>query len=346
MSLPTRKKTAAIEREGINFTRGVVEAQNSIFHEIHHENDYGNDAFIEFVDGEEVTGVCVAAQIKSGSSYCTPTTCRIPHTEKQANYWRRHSLSVLGIVYDPDEHVAYWIDLAAWCRHHPGAGTVVFLKNDVSRFDAQNFREIVAPRLIRKTPQLDFQRAKEFALSLEPEAHSLGLRVLLHKYHDTPETWEIFHQCLISRPMENLDRFIAYAHAHIPWHGDIAGPVVHEPLRSQVQSQMATWNRRELLPLLGLIDENGVERGTPGQSVYAIVDLSISQPEEKLRDIIFDSDVSAALRENAVFLFSLIARQKAVPVLQLALSDSRLAKVAGHMLSQLREAFLEAQEHS
>jgi hypothetical protein len=69
MPLPTRRHTSATERDGINFVRAVVEVQNCTFNEIHRENDYGNDAFVELVEGEQVSGVCVGVQVKSGVSY-------------------------------------------------------------------------------------------------------------------------------------------------------------------------------------------------------------------------------------------------------------------------------------
>ena len=70
--MSTRKKIETItEREGVNYLRNLVERANCIFHEIHRENDFGNDAIVEFVENESVKGVCVAVQVKSGNSYCT-----------------------------------------------------------------------------------------------------------------------------------------------------------------------------------------------------------------------------------------------------------------------------------
>jgi len=345
MTLPRRPKTAATERQGVNVVRQLVEAQGCIFHEIHHENDYGNDAFVELVDGEQVTGVCIAVQIKSGSSYCTPTACRIPYTEKQATYWLHHSLRVLGIVYDPDEGACYWVDLVAQTRRQPQGGTALFAKSDFRRFDSVNFAEFVMPLLLGKTFQraegrrrISLQRATEFARSSEAEAHSLGLRSLLYDHYRSAEAWRSFHELLLERPTGQLDPFIAYALAHIPWHGDIAGPAIPQPLRGKVALEMSAWGRRELLALLHLLDESeaGIERGTVGQSIYAIIDLSIGDSQQKLADVVFDNGITPSLRDAALFLLCFVAQDAVAPTLERALADPALAKRAEQMIAHLK----------
>jgi hypothetical protein len=76
LTMPKRRRTSAIERDGVNYVRTIIENANSIFNEIHRENDYGNDGFIELVDGERVTGKLLLVQIKSGKTYndSTPQT--------------------------------------------------------------------------------------------------------------------------------------------------------------------------------------------------------------------------------------------------------------------------------
>ncbi len=64
-----RQQSRATARAGVNYVRDVVEGHNCIFQEIDVENDIGNDAYIELIEREEATGICVAVQIKSGPSY-------------------------------------------------------------------------------------------------------------------------------------------------------------------------------------------------------------------------------------------------------------------------------------
>jgi hypothetical protein len=337
MTLPTRRKTSSTEKVGVNFVRQVVEAANCIFHEIHHENDYGNDAFVEIVDGEEVTGICVGVQVKSGSSYCTPTSCRIPYSAKQAHYWSNHSLGVLGVVFDPAENVAYWTELKAHCKRTPGSGSLTFEKTEFRRLDLDNFAAVVVPRLLGRKPRLTFELAKRYATSRDEEEHGIGVRALLYGYHDTLETWTILRAILTERPVKNLDPFIVYAFAHIPWHGDMIGHQVDKRVRQSVREAMRQWGRPELERLLALMDESGISRGSIGQSVYAIVDLCIDNPEPKLNELIFDKELAVEVRENGLLLLSYVLQEAAEPMLARASLDPVLAEPAGELRYHLCE---------
>src|SRR5665213_1815134 len=110
-AMPIRKLNTVTERAGVNYVRDVVETNNSIFKEQDVRHDYGHDAFVLLVDGERVLPKEIAMQIKSGASYCTPTTCKIPATRGQLLFWAGHDLDTLGVVYDPGEAMAYWVDL-------------------------------------------------------------------------------------------------------------------------------------------------------------------------------------------------------------------------------------------
>ena len=98
-----KQKTSAMERNGIEYVRSIVEKETCIFHEIALRNDFGNDAFVEIVDNEIVTGVSIALQIKSGKSYCRICLCYL--RDKKPNLFfirvvlgkklkRMHSMSI------------------------------------------------------------------------------------------------------------------------------------------------------------------------------------------------------------------------------------------------------------
>ena len=102
--MPKRKRLNAIERDGVNYVRSIIENANSIFNEIHRENDYGNDGFIELVDGENVTGKFLLVQIKSGKTYNSKSSCSIPADEDHFKYWCSHKLPVIDIMEGPAPH--------------------------------------------------------------------------------------------------------------------------------------------------------------------------------------------------------------------------------------------------
>ena len=105
--MPIRKRSSATERLGVNYVRSIVEENNSVFKEIAQQHDYGHDAFVLLVEGEQVLPKEIAMQIKSGASYCTLTTCKIPATASQLTFWKGHDpgrSSSRGIF----EHIQYF----------------------------------------------------------------------------------------------------------------------------------------------------------------------------------------------------------------------------------------------
>jgi hypothetical protein len=142
----------------VNFVRNAVEVNNSVFKEQDLRHDYAHDAFVMLVEGKHVLPKEIAMQIKSGTSYCKPTTCNIPAKAGQLTFWAGHDMDTLGIVYDPDEDMAYWVDLKVEARQRTRGqreqtGAVIeFPKSPWNRFDARMFREFLVPTLQGKTP--------------------------------------------------------------------------------------------------------------------------------------------------------------------------------------------------
>ena len=342
MPSPKRPITAATERDGVNFVRSVVEGANCIFHEIHRDNDYGNDAFLEIVDDECVTGICVVLQIKSGQSYCLAESCSIPTTPKQRNYWSGHKLPVVGVVYDPSEEVGYWVDISR--RLHGGAegaiGHFVFPKSRLSRFDAEGFRTFFLPMFLNKAIRLDLKQSREFAFSDSFEMHSIGVRSLFYGFRNDERTWALFEELLRNRPSEQTTGYLAYIFAHVPGHGDIMGhkdSILDNELMESLRKRFSDYDRDLLLPLIRLIDDGGFGRGTVGQNVYAVVDLAIAEPGLKLEALILDESLEAEVRISALSLFCLVEQERAEPLLvRFAVEPSDVGTHAAELLGHLR----------
>lgn len=107
-----RDVQAVHDREGVAGVQSIVTRRMKrwIFRE-QPTDDYGIDAQLEIVDGEVVTGKLIGLQIKSGVSYFS----------KQAeggwwfyldlddlDYWLKHSLPVLVVLYDESRDQAFW----------------------------------------------------------------------------------------------------------------------------------------------------------------------------------------------------------------------------------------------
>ncbi len=64
--IPPHRSTA---KAGVNAARTLFESFNYVFQEVELGNDFGKDAYVDLVNGREVTGICIALQIKSGDSF-------------------------------------------------------------------------------------------------------------------------------------------------------------------------------------------------------------------------------------------------------------------------------------
>jgi hypothetical protein len=340
--VPIRKRTTATERDGVNFVRTVVERHNCIFHEIHRENDYGNDAFIELVDGELVTGICLVLQIKSGQSYCTASTCAIPCTDEQKEYWAHHKLTVVGIVYDPTEETAYWTNITNHLRDRARwKSRITFEKTEISRFDDDSFSQFFLAFFLKRAIRLDRDYSVRFAFSDNFAMHSIGVKSLFFGYRNDLHTWDYFHQLLLKRDPKEITGFLAYAYAHIPGHGDIVwtkDTILEEEIRSTLKQQIASFGPEEILQMLRMIDENWFCRGSVGQSVFAIVDLVVSEPGKKLESIILNDNVEVEARELGLVLYCLVMQERAEPLLsELSASESTLEWRATDLLKHLKQ---------
>lgn len=109
--LPQHTPSAKVGRAGVTRTSLAVEEDLGWLFREHPISDYGIDAHIEVVDSTNVTGRLLAVQIKSGRSRFAKATKSgwwfYPKT-RHVNYWMRHSLPVLIVIYDPDLKRCYW----------------------------------------------------------------------------------------------------------------------------------------------------------------------------------------------------------------------------------------------
>ena len=53
-----RRKNRPTERNAANAARTLFEGCGYVFQEVSQDNDYGKDAYVDLVDGEDITGLC------------------------------------------------------------------------------------------------------------------------------------------------------------------------------------------------------------------------------------------------------------------------------------------------
>ena len=149
------RKNRRTERAGVNDVRAFFEDCDCVFQEVDLGNDYGKDAYVDLVDGQEVTGHCVALQIKSGLSFRTAKGYAIP-VEGHDDVWRRSSLPIAGIVYDPESKTLYWCDITTYLSEHakeppttiPISRDNVLTKESLEKEFKPLFRELARKRTV------------------------------------------------------------------------------------------------------------------------------------------------------------------------------------------------------
>ncbi|MBW4091487.1 MAG: DUF4365 domain-containing protein [Proteobacteria bacterium] len=120
VNIPENRRTA---REGVNFVQAFFERHGCVFMEVSQQNDFGKDAYVDIGERGKLTPLCIAVQIKSGESNRTADGDYFVPVEQHAANWRRSTVPVFGMVYDPADKLARWADLTAYLRAHPDQKT-------------------------------------------------------------------------------------------------------------------------------------------------------------------------------------------------------------------------------
>jgi hypothetical protein len=106
-------------RDGVNVARLFFEHHGCTFQEIGQQHDFGKDAYVDLADESGITPLCVALQIKSGASYRNSKGNYVVPVENHSEIWRRSTVPVFAIVYDPADSQIRWADLTGYLRAHP-----------------------------------------------------------------------------------------------------------------------------------------------------------------------------------------------------------------------------------
>lgn len=99
------------EREGVSAVQSIVYRELKWVFREQTVDDFGIDAEIEVANQRYPTGKMIAVQIKSGSSYFISTTEEgviYRFDEKHKNYWLKHTLPVIILLYHPVSLECIW----------------------------------------------------------------------------------------------------------------------------------------------------------------------------------------------------------------------------------------------
>ena len=104
--------------------------------------------------------------------------------------------------------------------------------------------------------------------------------------------------------------------------------------------RVKNYDKDILVPLIRLVDENGFVRGSVGQSVYALIDLSVSDNASKLSAIINDHALESKVRIDSLLLYCFIEQEKAERLLVTLCeqeTDEELRGWAKNLLKDLKK---------
>lgn len=298
------------ERAGVNFVRGVVEGSGSLFKEVNLQHDVGQDATIVLVVDGHVRPREIALQIKSGKSYVSPEYCRLPATAAQVYFWAEHDLTTLGVIYDPEEKVAWWIDLQSAARefrkgNRKSGTTFTFPKALWNKFDEADFRSILVPMLLREAPSVPLERLCTWVWSDDLETHDIGVQIIRARYYRETPAWDCFIEAFQSRPAEKLTLNIPLALAKLLGHDDIGyySGQIPADVRAPAVARVLKFGKVEIAKLLSMLPDSDFERPSVGYSLLPIFGGSGNSSAilEAIRD---DESFNIDARKLAGELFS------------------------------------------
>ncbi|HMQ78338.1 MAG TPA: DUF4365 domain-containing protein [Ignavibacteria bacterium] len=306
--MPTkRKNTKKTENQGVLYVQNVINDSNCIFNKIDTSNDIGLDGYLEFVERETVSGLCLGVQIKSGNSNKNKQNyVTIKSDKEHFEYWFSHNLPIVGIVYIPEDSLAYWIDITEYLRLNENiveTGPYVIHIGKENVFTSETFPQFYEKLIHYKN---SFNQEWSFGRALKSLAdfHSKDIRFdalksLFYFHRNEPAAWYyIINQFKIETDSK-IQYLIIYLMRHLTNHGDIFwhnNNIIQQDTRTYGREIITKlFSNNEIYKLLNFIDENGIDRGSVGQDIYAIIDL-INNKIEILKEIILRNDCTDEIR--------------------------------------------------
>ena len=138
-----------------------------------------SNALLELIKDESPLNKQIAVQIRSGQSYynADASECVFP-VGSHREYWEKHPLPAVGIVFVPALKAAHWVDIKRHLKANPDATVIRYGASEANRFDGSSFSWLFVPAVVRETPTLTLEEAFAFARSDKQDEQYLGLLVL------------------------------------------------------------------------------------------------------------------------------------------------------------------------
>jgi len=279
--MSTYNKKIGKGKLGVNLIKSFADENDCYFHEIVQENDVGIDAFIEFTKDSENTGRCIAVQIKNGNSFFNKdkSICKIP-IDNHYKYWENHSLDVYGIVCDYDRKLAFWVSITDYLKDYKEDIETGKLKNitfptmKINELNSKTFATIFKMLIYGMLPVLSFEQIIELSQTKFIEEKNLSIVLLMRKYADNIKSWDKCFDMLEKEHDENLLISIIEYLSYVPYHPDLWGDLEYcDATKEYAKNLIKTIDKKTIIKMINLISEEGVARGTIGQSIESIISI-------------------------------------------------------------------------
>jgi hypothetical protein len=249
----------------------MFERNGYVFQEVSQQNDFGKDAYVDITHDGCFSPLCVAVQIKSGSSYRSSSGDYFIPLDQHAHTWRNSTVPVFGIVFDPEDGLLRWLDLTGYLRTHPtqNNGRVTVHRDSLLTDDslAGGFADAVGS--YAKPGQ------SEIAMSLLSDDPATQDEAVI-------DAWALGRGdarflTLLRRLIVHLDvratRRAIWTLSHATPHPDIfwtADNWIPDAIKRQVQTSFR-WSAEEIEHMFLAIGSDEWGRGTLGQSLHMLL---------------------------------------------------------------------------
>ncbi|MGQ7744498.1 DUF4365 domain-containing protein [Pectobacterium brasiliense] len=336
--MPTYAKSLITSKKGINYVRGVIEDNGCLFQKIEQENDIGIDAICELINSNgQPENHLFALQIKSGDSYYDHSTNSCSFSiGTHRDYWVNYKVPLFAVVFIPYLGTAYWTDIKKFLNNNLDAHSIRFDLNRANQFDKDKFISYFKPSVIGNGPNISLEDSLALVRSNNEDEVLLGLTTLFRRFPNIYQTWDELVRSFKMGSISRIPGLLIYFLAHIPWHGDISynGENIKDNIRSYAAGLLNSFDEFDIRKMLLMIDDNGIQRGSVGQSVEAVIN-SISSAKVYLVNIIKNDDDSMDLRESAAFILAIDKGIEAIPYLrELASSGSEICNLIINEISE------------
>ena len=317
-SIPTRARGKAGHRR----LEAILETANIVVQRVETENDIGRDAFVDIVDGTDVTGGVICVQVKSGKSFLYKGQWVVPGEAADFTLWRESTVPFFGAVHDPKDDALRWVDLSAAAMLAVDAHLSPVILGRYGKpsipVPAENRLDVdLAPFLAAARTSLRRRSGSPAAALLAEDAETVEVGIVdtFAVGRNDPTAFlllaALFHRLpKACRRLAVVTLAMTTLHPDVLWTKENWIPAhVSTTVRKRCR-----WTASDIAALLGEIDENGVERGSIGQTVFHVLNLD-KDLQTKLFRVALDRVLPDSVRFWAAAILLYLAGESAPEVL-------------------------------